>query len=247
MPKIRPVRILLISSLIIILISIFSTIMTSFDHNEHMYITASYLINQDYDLYYDFSYLQTPFIVYFYAFLFKFLNFNGYYLLTAKVISFICVIISAIFIFLISKKIIINTEISLSIITIYLLNSIIIRSASEVSNYIMPLTLSMASFYVTYLSLRKDSINKKLISIGGIFLGLVIGIKLTYITLIFPFLLLIYFFPIIKKILTRKSHPCYFLFLDCLLGCFQFYFLFLISIFFTLIILVIITSTLLGD
>ena len=119
MQKIRSVRILLISSIIIILISILSTIMTSFDHNEHMYITASYLITHNYEVYNDFSYLQTPFIIYFYALIFKILNLNGYYLLTAKVISFICVIISAIFIFLLSKKVIKNTEISLSIVTIF--------------------------------------------------------------------------------------------------------------------------------
>ena len=101
----------------------------------------------------------------------------------------------------------------------------------------MPLTLSLACFYVTFLSITRDSINRLLISIGGVFLGLAIGIKLTFITLIIPFLLLSYFYPITRKHPNEKTNAVTFFIIGLIVSLLPImYFLFLILIFFILII-----------
>ena len=193
--KINFVRVILISNLLLIIIGIFSQIMTSFDHNEHMYITAGVLISKGFELYKDFAYLQMPYLPLLYGFLYKILSINSHYLFVGKLVSFIFIISSALILFSLTKRIHQNIEISIGIVTIFLLNSTIICASLEVSNYIGALFFSLAGFYITFISITNKSFKPFLVIFGGVFVGLSIGIKLTYAPILLPFLIMCLFYP----------------------------------------------------
>lgn len=179
-------RWLLIFLLFIIIIGIFSIHMISFDHNEHMYITSGVFFANNQKIYYDFAYLQTPYLPIIYGLIYRIFNIQAYYLLIGKIISFVFLILSGFILFLLSKRVLRDIETSLCFIMIFLLNPIIIKSASEVSNYIMPLALSLISFYIIYVAINNEKVKKFQILIAGFLFGLSIGLKLTYASLIFP-------------------------------------------------------------
>jgi hypothetical protein len=173
--------------LLFAIIGAFARIMTSLNHNEHMYITASVLLAQGHALYKDFAYLQTPYLPLLYGTVFKLLGVSSFYLLTGKVISVVFLGISSITVFLVAGRVLNNTVLSLGVATLFLLNMTITNAATEVSNYIMPVAFSMVSFYVFIVSIE-NHIRPFGIALAGCFLAIAIGTKLTYATLVIPFI-----------------------------------------------------------
>ena len=66
---------------------VFAYMMTHFGHDEHMYVTAGYLVKEGRMLYRDFAYLQAPYLPLIYGFVYK-LTGTSHYLLAAKGICF---------------------------------------------------------------------------------------------------------------------------------------------------------------
>jgi hypothetical protein len=177
---------ILILILIFALVGAFSKVMTSFNHNEHMYIAAGILVSKGQVLYKDFAYLQTPYLPLFYGGFYQFFGVTSYYLLIGKFICFIFLCISSIIIFLLSQRLLIDNILSLSIASLFLMNLTIVNPATEVSNYIMPVAFSLGSYYVFVVFIGKPK-NTLGILIAGIFLAVAIGTKLTYATIVIPF------------------------------------------------------------
>jgi hypothetical protein len=177
----------------------FATIMTSFSHNEHMYIAASVLVCHNQVLYKGFAYLQTPYLPLLYGNIYRLLSVSSYYLLIGKLISVLFIIISATALFLIARRALFDIAISLSVVALFFLNITIVCSAKESSNYIMPIALSMASFYMFCVSISKNQIKPFGIALTGFLLAIAIGTKLTYATVVIPFVATSLLYPLMSE------------------------------------------------
>lgn len=173
------------------LVGALSQIMIHFDHNEHMYICSSYLVYKNNILYKDFAYLQTPYLPILYSTIYKTLNTKEYYLLIGKIVSFLFLLLATLSIFLTTKKISNNHTIALTIATLFLANSSIIIPASETSNYISPLAVSLISTHIFLTAFSNNKIRHLYIFISGSLLGICVGLKLTHLFILPAFLITI--------------------------------------------------------
>ena len=173
------------------IIGVFALTMTTSNHNEHMYITATVLASQGKTLYQDFAYLQTPYLPLLYGGIFKTLGITSHYLLVGKGLSFLFIIISALSMFLISRHVFNDMERSLCIVILFLFNMRIINAAAEASNYGMSMMFSLIGTCI-FLTTGDDDKNKHLkMLFSGIMLSISAGAKLTYATVTLPFILII--------------------------------------------------------
>lgn len=182
---------LLIPIVMLATVGAFAKIMTSYDHNEQMYISASIFYAQNKQLYKDFAYLQMPYFPLLYGSLFRLMNVTSYYYLLGKLISFIFLSLSSMTLFFLARRVVKDVSFCLSVVALFLLNMTIVNPASEASNYIIPISLSMTGFYVFFISYIENKVKSFGIALAGILLALSIGIKLTYATVIFPFIAII--------------------------------------------------------
>lgn len=163
-------------------------VMTSYSHNEDMYISAGVLSAEGMVLYKDFAYLQMPYLPLLYSFLYKLFGITSFYFLVAKFVSYFFLIASGAILFLVSKRLFKDTFFSLLILTLFLLNQTIVNPAAEVSNYVGPLFFSFLSFFFFYLVFAEEKKNFFLL-FSGLSLSIAVGLKLTYASLVPAFLL----------------------------------------------------------
>ena len=197
------------------IVGAFAKIMSGFNHNEHMYIAAGVFVAQNKEIYKDFAYLQTPYLPLLYGNLYRFLGITSYYLLIGKLISFTFLSISSMVLFLLARRVLNDIVLSLSVVALFLLNMSIVGPATEVSNYIMPIAFSLASFYVFTISFVENQIKPFGIALAGVFLAISIGAKLTYAAMIIPFIATILFYPLVSEhsAITARKNIVYALFL----------------------------------
>jgi len=189
--------------ILLAIIGVFARIMTSLSHNEHMYIVAGIFVADNQVLYKDFGFVQTPYLPLLYGALFKWFNVKAYYLLLGKFISFFSVCLSALTLLLLTRRISREITHCLSVVALFLLNITIVDSAAEVSNYILPLTLSLVSFYIFSISLTKNPSNWFGMMVSGFLLAIATGLKLTYASVIIPYLTISVVDPLISINSTR--------------------------------------------
>ena len=170
-------------------------ILTLFDHNEHMYITAGVEAAQGKAIYHDFAYLQMPYLPLWYGKLFGWLHLQAYYLLAGKLVSSFFLSLSAAALFLIARRVVGHVALAFGIVALFLLNMTIVGPAAEVSNYIAPLALSLLSFYAFLASTDRPQVKPLGLALSGFCLALAIGVKLTYAPIAAPFLVAIAWLP----------------------------------------------------
>ena len=203
----------LIPLVLVAIVGAFARIMTSLNHNEHMYIAASVLVARNYVLYKDFAYLQAPYLPLLYGNLYRLLHVSSYYLLIGKLVSFLFVSTSAMTLFLMARRVTSDVVLSLSSVALFLLNMTIVNPATEVSNYIVPVAFSMVSFYILDVSINKNYIKPRGIALAGFFLAIAIGTKLTYATVVIPVFATILLYPRMSEhsaITAKTSVVCVF-------------------------------------
>jgi hypothetical protein len=173
--------------------------MTTINHNEEKYIAASVLVTQNKTIYKDFGFDETPYLPILYSNLYKMLKIGSYYLLIVKLISFLSLCLAAMTLFFITRHVSNSIASSLSIVALFLLNMNIVGPAAQVSNYIIPLTLSLGSFYLFEISFDTNETKPFGIAIAGLLLAIAVGIRLMYATVIIPFAGVILFHLIKNK------------------------------------------------
>ncbi|MEA4908111.1 MAG: hypothetical protein VB089_10840, partial [Anaerolineaceae bacterium] len=178
---------LLVPILLFTVAGVFARVMTGLDHNEHMYVTAGVLVRQGRQLYRDFAYLQMPYLPLLYGGLYRWLGNGAYNLLASKLVSFLLIGLSAGVLFLHAQRVVHHRWLALNMAILFLLNATVVNSASEVSNYILPVALSMLGFLVFIVSLERVPVHSPGMALAGFLLALAIGTKLTYATLVIPF------------------------------------------------------------
>lgn len=174
-------------------------IMTSLNRNEHMYITAGVLVSQDKVLYRDFAFLQMPHLPLLYAGLFKVFGLESYYLLTGKVVSFLALIAAGAAVFFLSKRVLSSQLLALGLTALFVMNLTIVIPAREVSNYIIPLAVSLWAVYFFDLSLTSSTYARLLTGLSGFLVALAIGSRLTYLPIILPFAIVLGLYSLGQK------------------------------------------------
>ncbi len=155
--------------------------------DDNMYISSAVLL-EEYTLYDEFAYLQTPYMPYIYNAMFKPFGY-GRPLLIGKIFKFLLAMGILGLTYVLIKKLSGSRGISLAFILIMVNNQIFQFNILFVRNYDLPLLLTLGAF-VYLLSGRASpvwSIRKAIVT--GVLCGFCIGIKLTYAPL--PLVLLV--------------------------------------------------------
>ena len=202
---------LMASIVLFAFVGAFAKIMTSLNHNEHMYHAASVFVSQNKVLYKDFAYVQMPYLPLLYGNLYKLLGVDSYYLLIGKLFSFLFLSISAAILFLIARRVLNDIVPALGIVALFLLNTTILNPATEISNYIMPLAFSLAGFYL--FSGVTNQTKPFVPALAGFFVALAIGTKLTYATTVIPFVVVSLLYPLMngQSVITLRRSIVYIL------------------------------------
>jgi hypothetical protein len=199
MKKISLTTLLLAAIVLFGILGAFASVMTTMNHNEGMYISASVLVSQNKTIYKDFGFTETPYLPILYGGLFRILNIGSYYLLMGKLISFLSLVLAAMTLFFITRRVSNSIASSLSIAALFLLDMNIVGPAGQVSNYIIPLTLSLVSFYLFEISFDQNETKPFGIAIAGLLLAIAVGIRLMYAAVIIPFVAIILFHVLKNK------------------------------------------------
>lgn len=154
--------------------------------DDNMYISSAVLLDE-YSLYDDFAYLQTPYMPYIYNAMFRPFDYERP-LLIGKMFKFLLAMGIIGLSYILLRKLSGSRGISLAFILILVNNQIFQFNILFVRNYDLPLLLTLGAF-VYLLSGRGSpvwSIKKAIVT--GVLCGLCIGIKLTYAPLLLVFL-----------------------------------------------------------
>lgn len=194
---------ILILILLFAIVGTFAISMTTFlMRDEHMYISASVLVAQGGELYKDFSYLQMPYLPMFLGSFYRIFGIESYYLIFGKLINWLLLLTATSILFILARRILNDLILALGITTLFLLNITIIGApgtAGFATNTMAPVTFSLISFYLFYISFLENQIKYLGITFAGVFLALAIGTRLTYVTVIIPFAaIMIYYFAVNK-------------------------------------------------
>lgn len=177
----------------------FAKVMTTLNHNEHMYITAGVLVSQNKVLYRDFAFLQMPYLPYLYGGLYKLLGITSHYFLLGKLVSFSALILAALALFLMARRVLEDSTLAYGLAALFLLNMSIVNPAREVSNYVIPVFLSFLSVYLFEIAQRNPRRHLWLMVLCGMLLAFAVGVKLTYASIIFPFIAVLVLYPLFTK------------------------------------------------
>ncbi|MCK5687002.1 glycosyltransferase family 39 protein [bacterium] len=146
-------------------------------NDEHMYLAAASLVSEK-SIYKDFSYLQSPYMPYFYSIFHNCFNFKSLFtsarLFKALIIA-IFILVMYNLLLLLSK----NTLISLMCVLILVNNDIFLYTIQFCRNYDLALLFTILGIFVLISPVIKNRYLK--IFLAGFFIGLSIGTKLTYI------------------------------------------------------------------
>ncbi len=184
----------LVGIIVLLILGMFSSTMChSLNHDEHMYICAGVLV-QDNALYTDFAYLQMPYLPLLYGALFQLTN-TTYYLLWGRLLTFIFMIASTVLIYQIAYKLAKNHFVALWSTIFFAWCHPIIHVMPFAWNHTVPITFSLLAFYLYINGIKKFQINITYLFFAGFSLGVVVGTKLNYAVMLFPYFIILLFYP----------------------------------------------------
>jgi hypothetical protein len=174
---------LLVAALVaILLLGSFGIAMRSEDHNEHMYVTAAVLLLHGQRMYVDFAFFQTPYLPHVYRVAFA-ATATTRYLLTARVLTWLFWIAAGVLIYGVARVVAGDRSVALGAAGLFATNLFALRIVEESSNYVLPLTLSLAAFgglLLARLPGRSRAGAAGLAFLGGLLLAASVGAKLSY-------------------------------------------------------------------
>jgi hypothetical protein len=163
---------------------------SSLDHDEHQFIASAKLLAKKMQLpYIDYIYLHMPNLVFVYALIFKFTNWN---LMGARVFSAICASLILGLIFYVTWNIFrhhsfhIRFIIASSSVILLSTHPIFLYTSGQVWNHSLSILFSLLAF------LFHCRMTYKAIFFSGMFLGLAIGTRLSFAPLTVPFVLILF-------------------------------------------------------
>lgn len=168
------------------------------NHDEHQFIASGALLSQKALIpYKDYPYFHMPYLVFVYAAIFKHTN---SFLLSARIFSTLCSLFTLGIVFFIAfntfrrHHYLIRFLIASGSVICLMTNSLFTYTSGRAWNHDLSILLSLLAFVLHCYGARQEKpLNWVLLS--GIFLGLAIGVRLTFAPLVVPFLIMIVFYP----------------------------------------------------
>jgi hypothetical protein len=184
---------LVVVLLIIAVCMLAITVSAPVSNDEHMYITAG-VLTQSHTLYKDFAYLQMPYLPLVYAGIYAVTG-TEYYLLYARIFTFLTVFASAVVLFILGYKITGNFAFSLMGVLLYSFSGITIHSLGYASNAAPPVLFSLLAVYF-FLRVRfGGGVRPMHVFLAGLFIAFACGVKLYYIVIMIPLIISTFIFP----------------------------------------------------
>ena len=176
------IRLGMASVVALIAASSFALSVQWWDHNEDMYLGASVLLLKGKRMYADFAYFQMPYLPHIYRSIFA-LTGTTYYLLTARIVNWLFWIAAVILLFSLARRVTGDWSLALAACGLFATNRYALRIVAESSNYVVPLTLTLAALRCL-LAARLRRVRRLRFSLltlcAGVLAGLSIGTKLYY-------------------------------------------------------------------
>ncbi|HEY2990447.1 MAG TPA: glycosyltransferase family 39 protein [Candidatus Binatia bacterium] len=175
-------------------VALASSVLTGLDHDEHQFMASAYLAAEhNLHPYQDFPYFHMPNLVYIHA---AFFRFSDYPFLCARLFSAFCAIGIALTIFLISRSLFKDDQDAGLIVaasaSVLLTNSPLFASAAaQAWNHTSSTFCALLAFVFHGAALRR-AVSWKFFLLSGFFLGMAIGIRLSFAPLIVPFLAVVF-------------------------------------------------------
>lgn len=202
----RPRIALLLSVLLLSLTSaaLFSHVMLAeMNHNEHMYLTASVLI-REHALYQDFAYLQMPYLPLLYSAAYA-LSGTTHYLLVGRLFTFGFLMLAAALMAGLAFHFTRSLFMTVGVFHLFACNWLVLYPAQEAANYLMPLAFALLGLYLLLRALAAARLNVALIYCAGLALGIAVGARLTYLVLLPPFFVVVFFYPALPTFRARLT------------------------------------------
>lgn len=177
------------------------------DHNEHMYVTAAYLL-ESMELYRDFAFLQMPYWPILYHAILKITQ-AEHLLLIGRICTLLFTVACCAILWLIIYRMTRDYAISLFAILIFGFSYYIQDISAEASNYMMPMASSLMAFLIFQHVLIKPDLRLPQMFCAGLLLGLSVGTKLYYAALVLPFLACSVIFPTYDTLKEKLFHQTF--------------------------------------
>ncbi len=179
-----------------------SSMSANLDHDEHQFIASAKLFAEKALIpYVDYPYFNMPYLVFIYAFIYKYF---GYLLLSARLISVISGFLILLLVFLIGMKnfdnynYILRSLIAIGFSAILLNNPLFVYASSYSWNHNLAVLFNLLAFVLCCQGAAHVS-PKRHLFFTGILIGFSIGIRLHFILTLIPFLIMIFLFPKVDK------------------------------------------------
>ncbi|MFY9852701.1 MAG: hypothetical protein WAK26_02340, partial [Terracidiphilus sp.] len=176
----------------------------TFDHDEHQFIAGAFLVARDHLLpYRDFAFFHTPNILFIYAILFSFTN---HFLLSARLFSAACAVLSIILIFVTALKLWTGPKdstcllVAASAVLLLVSQPLFLLTSGLAWNHDFPELLLLLAVLAQCRWMRTG--NDWLLFLSGALLGIATGTRLTYVLPIIPFAGAILF---MKRVVSRPK------------------------------------------
>lgn len=185
---------LLIVILFVIAVCMFSiTVNTPVIAEEQMYVSAGVLAQSN-TMYKDFAYPQMPYIPLMYAGIYTITG-TEYYLLYARIFTFLTMFASVIVMYSIGYMITKNFAFSIAGVLLYSFSEITIHSLGHAWNAAPPVVFSLLGVYF-FLKVRFGGGVRPLhVFLAGLFIAVASGMKLFYAAILIPFMISTFIFP----------------------------------------------------
>lgn len=170
-----------------------NTMTLPLDHNEHMYVTAGYMLGSM-EIYRDFPFVQMPYLPILYDGLFRIFR-ADHLLLVGRLTSLFFTMASCALLWLIVFRRTRSYTVSHISVMIFGCSYFIQDISGEAANYMMPMAATLlAALYYQHI-LEKPELRLPKIYCLGLVLAVAAGAKLYYAALFFPFLICTSMFP----------------------------------------------------
>ncbi len=186
----------------LILYFFMNTMTLPLDHNEHMYVTAGYLMKSQ-ELYRDYGFLQTPYMPIVYNIVFKAFK-PDHLLLAARLCSLFFTLASCVLLWLIIFRKTGSYALSYISTMFFGLSYFIHDISVEAANYMMPMAATLLAIYLYQRILHNPELRLPKVYCVGVILGISVGAKLYFAVFLPPFLVCLAIFPKNENF-SRKS------------------------------------------
>jgi hypothetical protein len=170
--------------LAVLLLGSFGRAMTGYDHNENTYVPQAVMLRQSKRMYTDFDYFQMPYLPHVYCAAFTLLG-TTHYLLVAKTLTWIAFVIAGCFVFRIAR-LLADGRVAFAILVMFFVNAFTLRIVHECSNYVLPMTTSLAATWLLLTAERRTGSRSLLLFTSGLLASFSVGLKLYYVCAVLP-------------------------------------------------------------